>query len=321
MSLRVIEPGLHTLVVDFGRQGCRGLGVPVGGAADRAALAIGNALVGNPPDAAGLEFSMAGPTLLAECALACVVYGAPFALHGDRHPAQGSRVAGKTFTLLPGEKLRIGTTPSGVRAYFCVRGGLQEKVILGSRSSLEPLHEGQELSCLPGQIHARFLAHSFTSARDPQTIRVLPGPQADWFHSEDFYQQEFTVSAASNRMGLRLEGKPLRLAARACVSPGSESGEVQPESVKEMISEPVSPGAVQVTREGQCIILGVDGQTIGGYPKIAHAIHADLDELGQLRPGQRVDFESVSLEEAETLYRKKQADLNEWLIRLRLSLG
>src|SRR5262249_48785677 len=95
MTLHVVEPGLYTMVVDRGRQGSRSLGVPVGGAADQAALAVGNALVGNPPDAAALEIGLAGPTLTAACELACVVHGAPFTLTSDRQPL----TAGKTFTL------------------------------------------------------------------------------------------------------------------------------------------------------------------------------------------------------------------------------
>src|SRR5262249_15069874 len=95
MSLRVLEPGLQTLVVDFGRPHSRSLGVPVGGAADRTSLALGNALVGNPPDAAALEFCLSGPTLEAQCELACVVYGAPFELQSNRQKL----TVGKTFTL------------------------------------------------------------------------------------------------------------------------------------------------------------------------------------------------------------------------------
>jgi allophanate hydrolase subunit 2 len=78
---------------------------------------------------------------------------------------------------------------------------------------------------------------------------------------------------------------------------------------------------VQVTRDGQCIVLGVDGQTIGGYPKIAHVISADLDKLGQLRPGDPVRFVRSSLAEAETAYHGKQVEIHEWLMRLRVTLG
>src|ERR1700749_838871 len=102
MTLRVLSAGLHTLVVDGGRPRTRSLGVPVGGAADRFSLALGNALVGNPPDAAALEVTLVGPTLVSELPLACVLYGGPFDL-APHHP-------GKTFTLQPGEVLKVGGT-------------------------------------------------------------------------------------------------------------------------------------------------------------------------------------------------------------------
>lgn len=299
MMLRVLEPGLHSLIVDFGRPDYRSLGVAVGGAADRAALAIGNALVGNQPHAAAVEISLAGPTLQAVGEVACVVYGAPFALDSDRQRL----TAGKTFTLHAEETLHVRGTAGGMRAYLCVRGGIQTKMVLGSRSAMEPLRAGDELHCSPGAIAARFVRPNWLWNREPKTLRVVDGPQAGWFDPAEFFPQEFTVTPASNRMGLRLSGTPLHLPER------------------EFVSEPVCPGAVQVTRDGQCIVLGVDGQTIGGYPKIAHVISADLDKLGQLRSGDAIHFVRCNLEEAETIYRRKQAELHEWLIRLWVTLG
>jgi antagonist of KipI len=294
-KLTVLAPGLATLVVDRGRPRSRSLGVPVGGAADRLAFVVGNALVGNPPDAAALEIALAGPTLRAGCDLAGVVYGAPFALHSDRQPL----TVGKTFTLTAGEELVVAGTAEGARAYLCVRGGLQTSVVLRSRSGLDPLAAGAELPCLPGVIHARFLRHRFTCREEPNLLRVLDGPQADWFRAEELFGQEFAVAPASNRMGLRLRGHALALPER------------------ELVSEPVCPGSVQVTRDGQCIVLGVDGQTIGGYPKIAQVIQADLDKLAQLRPDAPVRFRRVDLDEAEVLYHRRQAEVREWVTRLR----
>ena len=278
---------------------------------------LGNALVGNPPDAAALEITLSGPTLEAECDLACVVYGAPFELHSERQHL----VAGKTFTLAAGERLEIGGTRRGSAPICASRGGLQEKDILGSRSGLGPLGPGAELPCTPAFIPSRF-AHMDLRTESEKNVeellmgsakplRVLPGPQMAWFRPEDFFGETgdwqqpplYEVTPQSNRMGLRLKGAPVTVPAR------------------EMVSEPVCPGAVQVTRDGQCIILGVDGQTIGGYPKIAQVISADLDLLGQLRPGDRVFFGPVNLEEAEGLYRARQARLREWLTRLQVSLG
>jgi antagonist of KipI len=313
MTLRVLDPGLYTLVVDFGRPHCRSLGVPVGGAADRTSLAIGNALVGNPPDAAGLEITLAGPTLEAECELACVVYGAPFELTSDRHRLRD----GRTFTLCPGERLRIGGTRTRVRAYLCVQGGLQTPLVLNSRSGLQPVRADEELPCSPGRIHPRSAPMSLNWRRESERLaswpdkpflQIVDGPQADWFPKDLLVPENqvtpplFAIRQESNRMGLRLQGAPLSVPER------------------ELVSEPVCPGAVQVTRDGQCIILGVDGQTIGGYPKIAQVVSADLDELGQLRPGSQLYFERISLDRAADLYRRKQAELRAWLIRLRTSL-
>jgi antagonist of KipI len=133
-------------------------------------------------------------------------------------------------------------------------------------------------------------------------LRVVDGLQASWFRWEGFAEQDLTVSPASNRMGLRLQGEPLTVPER------------------ELVSEPVCPGSVQVTRDGQCIVLGVDGQTIGGYPKIAQVISADLDHLGQLRPGDSVRFVRVSMEEATEVFRRRQTELDHWITRLRTSL-
>jgi 5-oxoprolinase (ATP-hydrolysing) subunit C len=314
MTLTVVDPGLYTLVVDPGRPASRSLGVPLGGAADRAALALGNALVGNLADAAALEITLSGPTLLAECELACVLYGAPFPMESDRQRLR----AGKTFTMAAGEGLRIGATIGGMRGYFCVGGGFELPRVLGSRTAFEPLQAGAPLPCAGSTIRARFLPSSLGWQADSLSrswpgkpgfvyglhgnrdtvLRVLDGAQVEWFDLEKFYGQCYRVSPASNRMGLRLQGQALAVPDR------------------ELLSEPVCPGSVQVTRDGQCIVLGVDGQTIGGYPKIAQVITADLDLLGQLRPEEELRFEHVTLEDAEQLYRRWNRTVNEWMVRL-----
>jgi biotin-dependent carboxylase-like uncharacterized protein len=299
MSLEVLEPGLASLVVDAGRPATRHLGVPVGGAADRTALAIGNALVGNAPDTAALEVCLTGPRLRAIDNTACVVYGSPFSLTSNRQ----SLTLGKTFTLTAGEELNIGGTPQGVRAYLCVRGGFDVPVILDSRTALEPLHRGDVLPCSGTTIAAGFSPLIAPRFVGEPTVRVLPGLQREWFREDEFYQQAFTVSTSSNRMGLRLEGEPLTMPER------------------ELVSEPVAPGAVQVTRDGQCIVLGADGQTIGGYPKIAHVIRVDLDWLGQLRPGQRVRFVQVTEAEARDSYLEQRELLRRCMLRLRAASG
>jgi antagonist of KipI len=305
MSLRLLQPGLFSLLVDFGRVRSRALGVPVGGAADRAALAIGNALVGNPPDAPAIEFTLSGPTLQAEHPTACVVFGAPFTITVNQRPVE----AGMTFTLAPGDVLRIGGTPAGARGYLCVAGGFESGEILGSRSALEPLKTGDVLRCSPSRCEPRGLGLVGLEAPEPlprpqeplppAILRVLDGPQRDWFTDDRFFLQDYEVAPASNRMGLRLKGEPITR------RPG------------ELMSEAVAPGAVQITNDGLPVVLGVDGQTIGGYPKIAHVIRADLDLLGQLRPGDRVRFITVSPEEAEEAASARNEMIRGWLARLR----
>ena len=317
MSLTVLNPGLYTLPVGLGRPGRRALGVPLGGAADRTSLRLGNALVGNPPDVIALELTLAGPTLRVECPVAAVVFGAPFEVTRNGSPLE----PGVTFTLETGDVLRAGGTASGCRAYLCAAGGIE-------RQGNGPLTAGEVLGCRPGRVGGRSVslspwgedrgegvrlqqAGSFDTPSPPaplprgrgeQTLRVLPGPQRDWFPDDSFFARPFTVSPASNRMGVRLLGEPI------------------PKRMGELTSEPVAPGAVQVTNDGLPVVLGVDGQTIGGYPKVAHVIRADLDKLGQLRPGDVVRFALVSEAEAVAATAEVQKSLRHWLTRLAVAV-
>jgi antagonist of KipI len=304
MSLTVLSPGLHTLPVDLGRVGRRALGVPVGGAADRAALMLGNGLVGNAPTATGLEITLAGPTLRAEAPVAAVLFGAAFTLTRNGDPL----APGATFRLSPGDILKVGGTSAGCRAYLCIGGGGFDPPRVP-----EPLTAGAVLRCGPSAMGGRSLGfirlaptprpplRGGEGAGECDLLRVLPGPQRDWFPDDSFFARPFTVSPASNRMGVRLLGEPI------------------PKRSGELVSEPVAPGAVQVTNDGLPIVLGVDGQTIGGYPKIAHVIRADLDKLGQLRPGDGVQFALISEADADVVARRKERELRHLLLRLEVT--
>jgi len=298
MGLRVIEPGLHSLIVDAGRPGWRGYGVSLGGAADRGAFHLGNALLGNSPDAAALEITLAGPTLEAIEDVGLVVCGAPFEMWRD----DTSLSPGFPFHLKRGERLRIRGTASGVRGYLCVCGGWQTPLIMGSRSAFEPISRGMILPCdRSGPPPLRGLGRVMDATGINTPLRVLAGPQADWFLPGAFIDERYVVSATSNRMGIRLTGRAL------------------PRTGREMISEPVAPGTIQITNEGQPIILGVDGQTIGGYPKIAQVITADRDRLAQCRPGETITFTQVTLGEAENAARQARRLAQEWRLRLEVT--
>jgi len=301
MSLRVLHPGTFSLLVDTGRPRSRALGIPVGGPADRAAFMLGNLLVGNAPDLPALEMTLSGPVLLAEIDLAVCVFGAQFALR-----LEGEEVrAGQLFTMRAGQTLRVAGSERGARGYLCVHGGFTGPTILDSATAFEPIAAGDRLGCTSSTLGGRGLPHADVATLIGETelsgrIRVLAGPQADWFDTGDFYHQPYRVAAASNRMGIRL------------------TGEAMPKPDRELVSEAVSPGAVQITNEGLPIILGVDGQTIGGYPKIAHVIRADLGRVGQLRPGQTVAFRQVTMAEAQKIAIDRARRLREWQTRLRM---
>ena len=164
MSLLVRDAGLLSLLVDCGRPRTRHLGVPLGGAADRQALALGNALVGNEPDAVALEMTLAGPVIEAVHSTACVIFGASFqsSINGRAIPR------GTTFTLEPGEILRVGGTLTGARGYLCVAGGFDGPEVLGSRSALEPLRAGDTLACRSARIAGRSLPEEALGRNRPE---------------------------------------------------------------------------------------------------------------------------------------------------------
>jgi biotin-dependent carboxylase-like uncharacterized protein len=303
MTLRLRHAGACTLVVDGGRPHSRSLGVSLGGAADRAAWKIANALAGNPPTTAALEVALAGPTLQTDRPISLSLFGAKFTLDRDGR----SLPCGAVTHLLPGQFLKVGAASRGMRAYLAVSGGIHSPNILDSQSSLFPLGADAALEVESVAAPSRSLAHAafLNLIEMPETtpIRIVPGPQADWFDVNEFVSSRYTVSPSSNRMGMRLEGPALKRPSR------------------ELVSEAVASGAIQITNEGLPIVLGVDGQTIGGYPKIGYVTDADLDRLAQLRPRDEVRFELVSFEQAESIDHEYRELLQEWLMRLRIAEG
>ena len=299
MSLVARSAGVYSLVVDGGRRGVRHLGIPAGGAADRAAWHVANALVGNRPDAVALELTLAGPTLVATADTACAVFGAPFELTIDGRPVP----AGASFTVAEGRTLRIGGTPAGVRGCLAVGGGLAVPAVLGGRTGFAPVAAGDVLTCGPSRTPGRRLPAATVPGLlgDPPgdaVLRTLPGPQADWFPAAALGGGVYTVSAAADRMGVRLAGPAV------AKRPG------------ELASEPAAPGTVQVTHAGLPVVLGVDGQTVGGYPAAAVVVRADLDRLARLRPGTAVRFVTVSAAEAQAAAADYARRARGWVGRL-----
>jgi 5-oxoprolinase (ATP-hydrolysing) subunit C len=286
MGLIVIDPGLSTTVQDAGRTGFREWGVSPGGAFDRGAAALANALVGNDADCAVLELTLVGGTYEADGPLALAMAGAPMEAKvlvpdGSEHVLR----IPLSWTLRHRDRLVLGRAPEGARTYLAARGGWQARIRLGSRSSEERLRAGAVLPAAPGSIPTRHPAEPLWTPPTAEPFRILNGPDSlsedPAFDRSSFWAgRRFRVGSRSDRMGLRLEGDPV-----AITSPPGR------------LSAPVAPGAVQVAG-GQLIVLGAASGTMGGYPHVAHVISADLDRLGQLRPGDVIRFRRVALDEA-----------------------
>jgi allophanate hydrolase subunit 2 len=297
MGLRVVNAGLATTVQDEGRVGYRAWGVPIGGAFDRASAALANALVGNPSGCALLELTLFGGTYEATFPLALALAGAPMEATIQRSGEMDRPLSGPlSFSLGPGDRLVLGGPTVGARAYLAVRGGWQTPVILASRSSETRLTPGSIIPALPGTTPVRHPALDIGLGPSDRPLRVLDGPDAS--EPCSWIGPTFRVGRECDRMGLRLEGDLIPLPSRP-----------------DRVSMPVAPGAIQVAG-GRLIVLGVSCGTMGGYPHVAQVISADLDRIGQLRPGDSLRFDRVGLDEARRLDRERRSGLADLLLRV-----
>lgn len=291
--IEVLRAGLCDLVMDQGRPGRGALGVPAGGAADPAALAAANRLVGNDAAAAGLEITLKGPSLRFPLGGIVALTGARFAATRSSGAAVGWS---ETLVLAGGETLDLERAEAGCRCWLALRGGLAVPQVMGSHSTFLPagfggyqgraLRAGDMLASGAQAGSVRLLRARAPSSERDAPLRVVAGPQAGQIDDAGltaFFAGTYRVRAASDRRGLRLSG-PAVTHARA-----------------ELPSQGVLPGAVQLPPDGQPIILGWDGPVTGGYPVIAGVIAADMTKLAQLRPGDAVRFATIELERARSL--------------------
>ena len=300
-TVTVVRPGLFTTVQDQGRWGHQSSGVPVSGALDLVSHRLANLLVGNAADAATLEVTLAGPDLRIEREACVAVTGADLqaTLDGAAIPPGVSRQC------QAGSVLRFGERAWGARAYVAFDGGIDTPVVLGSRAT----HVGAALGGVGGRALAagdrvrigpaaagqttRISAERSARIAGGARLRVLPGPQDDFFAESAFAVLEgtrFVVTPQSNRIGYRL------------------SGAVIPRvSDREMISDAAFVGGIQVPASGEPILLMSDRQTTGGYPQLATVITADLPMAGQLAPGDWVEFTRCTRAEAIAAVRDQEA--------------
>jgi antagonist of KipI len=290
--IHVLAPGLLTTVQDLGRFGYAHFGISASGAADPVALRAGNLLVGNAENAPALEMTLTGGEYFFEGPAVIALTGADF---------HSSVPMWRPVEISNGKTVRCGPARHGARCYLAVRGGLDVPLVMGSASvhimtgvGGRPLRRGDVLPIGDRAVRQpRKAAAGVPAYTGTACLRATAGPQAQWF-GEELYGGGYRVKEESNRMGIRLAGAAL------------------PAPDGHMITEGVALGAVQAPPDGQPIILFVEHQTTGGYPKPANVISADFWRLGQLRPRDEVRFERVTMEGALGLLREQE----EWLYSL-----
>ena len=303
-GLKVLAPGLHTSVQDLGRIGYQAIGVPVSGALDGFGLRLANALTGNPHGMAALEILLSGPTfeIVADSArVALVGTGANLSIR-DKQPRMIP--PGQSTMLRRGEVFEVVIGAQSAPCYLAVEGGIAVPLVLGSastyvRARLGGLH-GRPLEKQDVVPLAMARASERPELRVPRSlpaagerpIRVVLGPQQEYFLPEAMtalLSAEFRVSNDYDRMGMRLEGPPLR----------HRGG-------WDIISDAIATGSIQVPGSGQPIVLLADHQTTGGYPKIATVVSADFPAIARCRPGDKLRFVAVAAEAAENLCRRAE---------------
>jgi biotin-dependent carboxylase-like uncharacterized protein len=279
--LDVLASGPLATVQDRGRPGYASVGVSPSGAADRAALALANRLVGNDETAAGLELTLGGLSVRAGTDLVIAVTGAVAPVDVDGRPVGMNA----TVRVLGAAVVRVERPAVGLRTYLAVRGGVDVAAVLGSRSAdllsgigPPPLRSGDRLPIgrTRGPLPAIDVAPVPARGGSTTVVRWTPGPRADRLTAaglDALSRTAWTVGADSNRIGVRLDGPPLPHLERA-----------------ELASEGLIRGAVQVPASGRPVIFLADHPTTGGYPVVAVVDDADTDALAQVRPGDLVQL-------------------------------
>ena len=308
--IEVIDGGLGNAIQDAGRFGHRHQGLAVSGHLDRPLADCANALAGNPSAAACIEMRGLGPTLAVRCGPLRVALAGSVAATILRANGSSQRLpAWQSATLDEHDSLKIGAVVGGT-AYLAVSGGCAVPRKLGSRSTYlragiggidgHALQQGDRIPCaqLGNRDYRETRGEPFRLGDGP--IRVMLGPQAGHFTDEaiaTFLNTPYLATAEQDRMGLRLDGPAL--------------GHIGP-AAADIVSDGVTPGAIQVPANGLPIILLADCQTVGGYPKIATVIRADLPRLAHCPHGSTLEFQAVDLAGARSALAELRRRWADW---------
>lgn len=300
-----LNAGLQTSIQDLGRAGYMHVGVSQSGAMDKTAFTLANSLVGNSIHHPALEITLIGPKIQFQSSLSIAICGTQFDLYLNNVKIFNN----KTIQVTKGDILEFGKLVNGARCYLAFSGELDLKKQLGSFSTNltakiggyhnRQIKKGDLVRFISTKtVKKKSLGKSFHQPYSGKyLLRCTKSVESDNFsdaqHSQ-FFTNKYKVSQQSNRMGIRLDGKKI-----------VDSDQIQ------ITSSGLTQGSIQITPSGLPIISSVDGQTIGGYPRIANVISADLSILGQLKANDIIGFEMVSNEQAHILYTQKENWLSE----------
>ena len=306
-AFEVLEPGILTTIQDLGRYGFSQFGVPPSGALDAFSFRIGNLLVGNRGEEAGLETTLMGLKIKALREVVISITG------GALSPAlnEESLEMWRTHLLVEGDVIAFKKVQAGCRAYLAVSGGFVVRKIMGSCSTYlsgnfgglegRKLRRGDilytpDISAPLSKLGLRFPLDWVPPLEKEVSLRVIPGPQDRHFTEEGFQRfssSSYQVTPQCDRMGVRLEGPKI---------------ERRPNVEESIISEGMISGSIQVPGDGNPIIILTELVT-GGYTKIATIISTDLSRVAQLKPGDQVRFKPISIEESHLQLREQEERL------------
>ncbi|WP_251978777.1 5-oxoprolinase subunit C family protein [Salinicola avicenniae] len=301
-ALLVERTGPLALVEDGGRFGVRHLGVTQGGALDWVSLGWANWLLGNPPEAAGIEITVGGLSLRAEATQWLAIAGADLGATLDGQPLD----ACGGFLIEKGQVLAFDQPHAGLRAYLALPGGVDAEPFMGSLATVareqlggldghgSALKVGDRLVAAANVDGCRTLPASLAMPADDSVLELVTGAQIAHFDGASLFaafNETWQVDTRADRMGVRLTGPALR-----CGLGG-------------MVSEGIPLGAVQVPPDGQPIILLNDRQTIGGYPRLGALSPLACAKLAQCAPGTTLKLSPSTPHQARRAYLKQ---LGEW---------
>ena len=307
--IKIINTGWFSIIIDSGRYGHGAIGVPPSSALDHYAYCILNHLLGNDKDAPAIEVIGGKFALTVGTDVTCAITGARVRAFLNDQPLR----PWASFPMVKGSILKVQDVEEGFRYYVGFSCGMNlERIISSYSTNLEcrfggfkgrPLQKGDEMDFKDmkmGELSEVPERH-IPSMKPPHRLRIVEGPEISYFTPDSVKAlaegSVFTVSNRINRTGIRLEAKPLTFRKEADMS---------------IISEGILPGTIQIPGDGVPIIM-LHERTIGGYARIAVVAKADQDLLAHLKPGDHVLFEKIGIEEAQSLWKRKQEAINSFI--------